>query len=1818
MPSPNVGKVSVEADIKLNQVDLEKVRKVLSDDLWKGAEPRLKNVNKQIDAIGYAIKQIANADLDIFADQVEIVEKQSKPFENTMRKLAEQQQEMQEATEETARSLERQSRAQERISDLDTQIARKDTSLRRATRERTIARLTEERNALLEEQQAIAKALTKEESDYAKALKRIKTLRDQIATKEALREQQHANAMDQRNAQLEKYRKTVISGLRDESSELMRAANDFIREEKNKTTESVREIKKREREAEASAKRQAKDAERAAKQAEKERERQLKKSLDEAQRIRGVPGEILRSVTGLSLNVSTEAVAIMSLATVSLVGALGSLSKALWVLPAGIGAATVAMQTLKLGTMGFSDTVSALIDGDLDKFDELIQKLAPNAQQAALALQQMGPQFKEFQQSIQQALFKDAPQMFTAVVQSYLPMLQQGMTGIAAQMNQVMSNVAQQLLTPETMGSINTLLANTVQMFKNLAPAAGPFVNAITTLMATGSQLLPEFGNWLVKITQKFSDFVKKNSENGKIVEWIREGINTLRILGGLAWAFGEAIAALAPVAEQVLPILISALTFIAKTIEALPFGIEAVVGAFLAWKVISGVAALTTALGVVRGLLAFLIPQAVRTGLVAMASAMAAFAAGPLAKLGLAIKAAFFPITAIAGLVAGGTWLGSKIAKQLDGQDLSVLERLGDTKAELFGGPGGNAAWDGVPIMGDWATSENMERYGIAPPSASDDPMLQGALKDIIVPVNPADIIPLPGSQPQSSAALTPEDSLAPKSQPDNLSGPLTAGLGPITPTSPLPVEVTELPKPGPLPTGIPVDGSTMGLTPVVPPTGAGAIDAPGWLPPWTPPSDAATPWGNWNPLPVPPSPVDERGNKLPKPKEPKELTAADLIDQARQKVGLESAPVFDPFADMGGVQNQPGWPGRPDLNVNVTNMPTGTGYPMTGLPLPAEAGYGATAAAPAVAFNPAAIPDANGAKDALDVIGALSTAYGLQVTPQGGLYGREWETTSHHSTGNAVDVSNGSDSTPQMRAFAEMLYRNYMPYIEELIYNDDMGGFGIKKGQPVNANSYYGATAHRNHVHVAVTDAMQGPFLQAVLGTAMPKSMKDNIYAQNTPIMQDPTLGTYGYTQIDNEAVMRATDDLISLGKEVQRLQSDLAVYNEALKNSIEGTEAHVDLQEKVNDTMAKLDEIMRPTGERAQKQARLREAQTGKWNELDFDRGRAKEMSLDDLPFGHPTKILGNMILGAGGTQADVQGLMGGLMGNVVGGLADGIFPQQMTPTAPSTPYQTLIQQQNPMALAAMAGLNVPDFTRQGGGQSAQNIMQGTQTMTANGQIMSNTSALVDRTTTNEDQADKARHEQVMSVLNQISKRLGSDILEPTLESGVSGGIEGLSSEVVTKIGQGIGQSAGPIIAQAVVAALPKSGDSSGGGAIVNNGVGGVLSAAAGVIGVAGFASGGGVTGGTPGKDSVPAMLMPGEWVMTRNEVAAMGGFGGMQRFRAGLLNSGGVRYMATGGGVDVSSTVGAEFFGVAQVPILGAIVNLLIGVLLKVLGVNVEARDTLNEISGEFRDFRGEFLAFEASGRLRNDTSGLMDRSTSSAQTAADERIKILRLVLDALVKYIIEKVIIPIGKAIGSALLQAGEGALSAGLGAAFPGGSIVGGIVGNAVTAGGNAAMDIAAEVWGQIGQAAFSVAFQGIGELLQSYLPGMTTDLFGGVGLARLFDPITAGFSGILGGFSAVLASITDVLAGMFPGMKFDQGGVARGTGLMPKATVKPERVLSPAQTASFDRLVDALTTGRVSTGATSTTTIHAPFTVTGNEQGGRIVHDRLLALMS
>ena len=83
------------------------------------------------------------------------------------------------------------------------------------------------------------------------------------------------------------------------------------------------------------------------------------------------------------------------------------------------------------------------------------------------------------------------------------------------------------------------------------------------------------------------------------------------------------------------------------------------------------------------------------------------------------------------------------------------------------------------------------------------------------------------------------------------------------------------------------------------------------------------------------------------------------------------------------------------------------------------------------------------------------------------------------HHGTGNAVDFSNGTDTTPAMQAAAKFFHDNYGPGLFELIHSPSP--FNIKNGRNVGDGfGLYGAgtmNAHRNHVHVASPNPLGDP---------------------------------------------------------------------------------------------------------------------------------------------------------------------------------------------------------------------------------------------------------------------------------------------------------------------------------------------------------------------------------------------------------------------------------------------------------------------------------------------------------------------------------------------------------------------------------------------------------------------------------------------------------------------------------------------------------------------------------------------------------------------
>lgn len=86
---------------------------------------------------------------------------------------------------------------------------------------------------------------------------------------------------------------------------------------------------------------------------------------------------------------------------------------------------------------------------------------------------------------------------------------------------------------------------------------------------------------------------------------------------------------------------------------------------------------------------------------------------------------------------------------------------------------------------------------------------------------------------------------------------------------------------------------------------------------------------------------------------------------------------------------------------------------------------------------------------------------------------------TNDNHGRGLAVDFSNGTDDTPQMRAASDWFFKNYGPGLLELIHSPF--GHNVKNGKDVGDGfGFYGAATmnqHRNHVHVAAARPLGAP---------------------------------------------------------------------------------------------------------------------------------------------------------------------------------------------------------------------------------------------------------------------------------------------------------------------------------------------------------------------------------------------------------------------------------------------------------------------------------------------------------------------------------------------------------------------------------------------------------------------------------------------------------------------------------------------------------------------------------------------------------------------
>jgi len=204
------------------------------------------------------------------------------------------------------------------------------------------------------------------------------------------------------------------------------------------------------------------------------------------------------------------------------------LSGALLTVPAAGAAAALTMAALVVGLHGVDDIFKAIGKGDIDKFNEALKELSPKAQQALGVIKQFAPQLKEFKNAVQDALFADLKGPIQELFLVFLPRVQRAFVGITTEINKAGKELIKFLTTGQTIKDFDTLTGNTTKSLGLLGQAVVPLAQIIRDVVTVGSQFLPSLVGELTVGIVKFSDFIAKARESGKLADFIANGIAKL------------------------------------------------------------------------------------------------------------------------------------------------------------------------------------------------------------------------------------------------------------------------------------------------------------------------------------------------------------------------------------------------------------------------------------------------------------------------------------------------------------------------------------------------------------------------------------------------------------------------------------------------------------------------------------------------------------------------------------------------------------------------------------------------------------------------------------------------------------------------------------------------------------------------------------------------------------------------------------------------------------------------------------------------------------------------------------------------------------------------------------------------------------------------------------------------------------------------------------------------------------------------------------------------------------------------------------------
>lgn len=219
------------------------------------------------------------------------------------------------------------------------------------------------------------------------------------------------------------------------------------------------------------------------------------------------------------------------------IDAIWQLSGAMGVIPAVAGAGTLAMGAFKLALSGVSDAMGSI--RDQKAFDEAIKDMPKNMQDAMRSIQKLVPEWDKLKSRVQDAAWTNINTHIDLLGRRYLPILNTGLFKTAMGMNRGATAAAQFLEETQQSDDVAHSFDNMSVFVEKLAAQFPNLIAFFLDFVTIGSDQLPTLADWISQLIERFTAFIQRARESGQLGQWMQRGIESLKMLGQIAFNIG-------------------------------------------------------------------------------------------------------------------------------------------------------------------------------------------------------------------------------------------------------------------------------------------------------------------------------------------------------------------------------------------------------------------------------------------------------------------------------------------------------------------------------------------------------------------------------------------------------------------------------------------------------------------------------------------------------------------------------------------------------------------------------------------------------------------------------------------------------------------------------------------------------------------------------------------------------------------------------------------------------------------------------------------------------------------------------------------------------------------------------------------------------------------------------------------------------------------------------------------------------------------------------------------------------------------------------